>query len=325
MTAVRVSSVVRTRNRTVVPFTAIQVATLVATLLAGLGVSSTPAQASTSSAAAIVCNTKPLAQTPRGEPIKISVALGDTTATLTGVSQNRGAARDEDDLLLHGGSVIVQGSSAGQAFSLPTNHYYHPKATYLARVAAKGGGGFLCLLRSMAGQAPVAVLGVNPECMGACAHLWFVPVSGPRHSVQLGLRGGRFERSGDLVVLVAGDSRFDGEFTDLADGVEPIRVVAVDDGKVVSVTADHAARVRHDAQRAWGWFIHPPNGAHHGLGALAAWAADECTLGLQTTAFARLHQLAVDHRLKGLGGDDSGSSYVRHLEKFLAKSGYTRP
>jgi hypothetical protein len=60
-----------------------------------------------------------------------------------------------------------------------------------------------------------------------------------------------------------------------------------------------------------------------GLGWLAAWAADECTLGQSAQVSATLTELESQGFLGGQpSGWPEGSAYVSSLRKFLAARGY---
>lgn len=256
--------------------------------------------------------------------IRLTLHLATTTATLKAVSHNvpGEAAEPQNAVLRHGVVVVHDSSGHSTRYPLPTNRFYRPRAEYVAEVRAQGGGGYLCLVRFNQDEAPVAVVAVNPGCMGGCPDLVFVPSAGTRRSILVGPGGSTIVSSGGSPILVTDDPRYFGEFTDDAESVDPLRVFTFDDGHLVNVTRHYPARLRRDATRDWEYFRHPGNGPHTGLGALAAWAADECSLGKQAFVFHKLDRLLAARRLKGSAGSPGGSPYVAHLRRFLIHTGY---
>jgi hypothetical protein len=310
----------------------IRTAALVVVVTAGLG---TPAQAMTpyrstvassvdpaSGAPRIACAARDLEHVRRGVHVRLIVHLATTTATLTATSRNPRHSAVPNNALLHHGVVVVHASGSSTRYQLPTSRFFRPRAEYVAKVRAHGGGGYLCLVRFRSGEAPVAVVAVNPGCMGGCPDLVFVPSAGARRSIQAGPGGSSITTSGRSMVLVTDDPRYFGVFSDDAESVDPLRIFTFGDGRLINVTSHHRARLRHDANRDWGFFRHPGNGAHTGLGALAAWAADECSLGRQAFVFHTLAHLLHAHRLTGSPGSPGGAGYVKHLRKVLVRTGY---
>jgi hypothetical protein len=123
-------------------------------------------------------------------------------------------------------------------------------------------------------------------------------------------------------VIVTDDYRFFGSFTDRANAADPLRVFTVAGGRLVNVTRAYPLHIERDAARAWRGFVHPRNGPHDGLGALAVWAADECSLRREAFAWRTLDELLREGRLQGRVESPGGERFLRHLRAFLIRTGY---
>jgi hypothetical protein len=141
-----------------------------------------------------------------------------------------------------------------------------------------------------------------------------------------------FGDPGALLTDVAGDGhlefesaddRFAYAFTSFAYSALPPQIWRLRKGRFVDVTRAFAKVVAADAKHQFKSFL--ANRAQGlGLGYIAAWAADECLLGRHALASATLAREARLHRLRsGDGLSPGGGAFVKKLERFLRKNGYT--
>lgn len=126
---------------------------------------------------------------------------------------------------------------------------------------------------------------------------------------------------GGHAVIVTANNAFDYEFACYACSGAPVVTMELRGGRFVVTTGEHPDLVAADAGYWWGLFERSQPG--QGLGVLAAWAADECTLGQGPQAFTILD------RLEGAGvlenpnrGYTGGAAYLRQLRRFLSSQGY---
>ena len=123
-------------------------------------------------------------------------------------------------------------------------------------------------------------------------------------------------------MFISADDRFAYRFAAFAFSGLPLQIWSVASGRFVDVTRRYPSRVAADARR-W-WRIFRANVRRHlGDGALAAWAADEELLGRGAAMRAAL---AAQERLGALrndGGGPGGAAFIRALERFLARTGYS--
>jgi hypothetical protein len=122
--------------------------------------------------------------------------------------------------------------------------------------------------------------------MGGCPTYYFIGATTRKPSgVSTAPLGGTIETDAAPPVVVTGDARFCGRFTDDLESSTPIRVFTVDDQRAVNVTRDYPLHVEADASKQWKYFGESSSGLFRGRGFLAAWAADECSLGRQQDAW----------------------------------------
>jgi hypothetical protein len=140
-----------------------------------------------------------------------------------------------------------------------------------------------------------------------------------------GYRAADLDRNG-LPEFVAGDNRFAYEFADFAESRWPIQIWSYRAGRFADVTRRFRAAIANDARSLW---RSVPNrrlfpGTNHGV--LAAWAADECLLDRCARAFAKLDALRRSGRLRNDSAccDSTPRAYLRHLRRFLRRTGYLR-
>lgn len=134
-----------------------------------------------------------------------------------------------------------------------------------------------------------------------------------------GYRASDLDRDGRRE-FVSGDSRFAYVFTDFADSSWPLQIWSYRGGRFVDVTRTFPHQIRGNARRQWRWALSKQRRANN-VGFLAAWAADQCLLGHERSAFRQLDALGRQHRL-GLGWDKTAKRFVRHLQTFLRRTGY---
>jgi hypothetical protein len=124
-------------------------------------------------------------------------------------------------------------------------------------------------------------------------------------------------------VFESGDDRFAYEFGSYADSAFPLEVLGFQQGRFVNVTRSFPKQIAAQAASLFKGFREGRRRGE-GLGALAAWAADEELLGrgiLVTQTLkreARLHNLRSDE-----GQSAAGRAFVAKLERFLKSTGYT--
>ena len=118
--------------------------------------------------------------------------------------------------------------------------------------------------------------------------------------------------------LVAHDNRFSYAFSSFADSRWPIRILRYGAGTLTFVTRSYARQIGHDATALWKESMSPA-GKRDNYGRLAAWAADECMLGHSGAAFDTLEQLRRSGRLHG---QPKPAAYLKHLRRFLRRTGY---
>jgi hypothetical protein len=122
-------------------------------------------------------------------------------------------------------------------------------------------------------------------------------------------------------VIVTADNAFAYQFASYGGSGMPLMVIELRSGKFVVTTREHPGWVGVDAGFQWGSYIQSQNGL--GLGWLAAWAADECTLDQAAQAWNTLDQLQAQGSLdSGPPGWPTGSAYVIQLRSFLSAHGY---
>jgi hypothetical protein len=123
--------------------------------------------------------------------------------------------------------------------------------------------------------------------------------------------------------FVTYDDRFAYEFAAYAFSGLPIEILRLHDGAFSDVTASYPKLVAPDAAQEWRYFL-ANKGGRTGLGFLAAWAADEYTLGRQAVVTSTLAELEQAGELRGDVGWPTGAKFVAALERFLGRTGYAR-
>jgi hypothetical protein len=123
--------------------------------------------------------------------------------------------------------------------------------------------------------------------------------------------------------LESADDRFAYAFSSYAYTGLPLEVWRFEEGRFVNATKEFPAAI---ATNAAGYLkgFRANRRQGHGLGAIAAWAADEELLGHGALVRQTLNREARLHNLRSTEGfGPSGRAFVAKLERFLKKTGYT--
>jgi hypothetical protein len=129
-----------------------------------------------------------------------------------------------------------------------------------------------------------------------------------------GQYGARIRRIDGHEVFLSGDSAFDCEFASCAASGLPIQVFAFSGDAFHNLTRRYPALIRADARM---WLRAYQRFPGQGQGLLAAWAADEDNLGQGRAVGTELRRLVAEHHVS--------KAFVRELQGFLRRHGYTRP
>lgn len=133
----------------------------------------------------------------------------------------------------------------------------------------------------------------------------------------LGRGGATVESVSGTVVSVATNVDFDGKFSGGALTTAPVQILELRGGTFADVTRSYPDRIAADAQALQARYQGSPA---YGFEILPAWAADECELGLQSSAFATLETYAIGTPQPS--PYTSGGDYASQVEAFLRKEGY---
>jgi hypothetical protein len=133
-------------------------------------------------------------------------------------------------------------------------------------------------------------------------------------------RDGRYE-------FESADDSFAYRFTDFAASGLPIEIVAFSKGRFVNVTRQYPKLVAKDAQKWLRAFRSEASGGYSdSTGIIAAWAADEDSLGHLALVRSFLQQQVVAGHLNEAMGtiEPRGRGFVVALDRFLRQRGYLR-
>jgi hypothetical protein len=119
------------------------------------------------------------------------------------------------------------------------------------------------------------------------------------------------------------DDSFAYEFTDYAFSGLPIEILTFSAGKFTNVTRQYPALIRKDAAR---WLKAFKHNIRDGVGLIAPWAADEDLLGHEALVQHTLNKEAQQGNLRSALSPEEpgGKKFVRNLQRFLRKHGYTQ-
>jgi len=289
-----------------------------AVLLAATVVGGAPAPAGArilSTGQAVSCSTErlPLA---KGHAVHVTASLAGTVATLRGTS---GTAYAGVPRVLQPRLTLTSPEHVVTTFQPKTVPETPGRGVLLNGVDAPGAGTpALCLAQFPAG--PVAVLGTTNAFNQCCFLLdTYAPGVTPRSALQDGLVQPRLQGHNGTAAIICPDGGFLAQFTDYADSVAPLRVLTVRAGHQRDITGSYRARLRREAHAFRTSFDNRPR---HGLGFLAAWAADQDRLGNDEAIWSTLHQLDNAGRLSGMVGWPRNQAYITALKRFLTSRGY---
>jgi hypothetical protein len=306
---------IRTHNgRVKTRLGAVGVTVLLAATLVGGG--PLPANArSHSSGHAVSCATQQL-PTAKGQAVRITASLAGVTATLRGTS---GHAFAHIPRVLKPRLTVTSPADGATTFR-PKPVTDTPGRGLLVLGVNRPGGSLpaLCLANFPAG--PVALLGVTSAFNQCC---FLVDTSAPgvqaRSKLQDGLIAPSLRVINGEAAIVTADGGFLARFTDYADSAAPLRVLTVRNGRQRDVTDTYRSKLEREAKRWWTGFEQRPS---HGLGYLAAWAADRERLGHDATVWSKLHELDDAGKLTGMAGWPRNQSFIDALKRFLTNQGY---
>jgi hypothetical protein len=124
---------------------------------------------------------------------------------------------------------------------------------------------------------------------------------------------GRFE-------FLTADNSFAYAFTDYADSGLPIQIISFAGGSFTDVTRSYPKLIAADAARYLKAFKHDLS---NGVGLIAAWAADEDSLGHTGLVSRTLNRELRAGNLRS-AIEPGGKKFLRALNKLLKKDGYVR-
>lgn len=275
---------------------------------------------------------------------RILIAAIATALTVTGLALGANAA--------HAGEITARSGTVAATFSYqhPTRYTYtHLRLTvtragqvaYDAAVRVGGCSAPYCIpWGTVAGNTGLTVRDLDgsgePEvvadvftggahCCEASEILRLTPAGYRASQHNWGDPGYRLAVVGGIPEFLTGDERFAYAFTDYADSRWPVRVYRYHRGALSDITGGRSSRprVRSDARA----LLHAYRRRRAGLyarGAIAAWAADEYTLGHARRARAYLDREARAGRLRTALPDiwPTPRRFIAQLEQDLRRWGY---
>ncbi len=118
------------------------------------------------------------------------------------------------------------------------------------------------------------------------------------------------------------DDRFAYEFSSFAFSGLPVQVWRFLEGGFLDATRSFPRLLSSDAKRWFATFLAKRH-LGYGLGAIAAWAADEDLLGREATVARTLAREAQHRRLRSADHlSPGGRGFIRKLQRFLRSTGY---
>jgi hypothetical protein len=126
--------------------------------------------------------------------------------------------------------------------------------------------------------------------------------------------------------FLSADDRFAYAFTDFAASGLPLQILGWSGGRFRNVTHAYPALIARDAAD-WMRAFQQQRRSHYAdtTGVIAAWAADEDSLGHSPQVARFLARAAAAHELNsGLSGEPHNQRYVDALNRFLLRTGYLR-
>jgi hypothetical protein len=250
------------------------------------------------------------------------VQLGAETARLRGTAVSP-SNWQQSDAFVRGTAVVVRDRSGQIRYQVPHYPFGDPVSRGVSVVGSKQVHGYLCLIRFHEGEPAVGLVGVTPGFMGEAPVLALLAGgAGRAQYVPGGFDPLTVVTKVGPPVIMTGDMRFFEVGGSDSDSGYPLRVFTVTGNELVNVSRSYPLHMERDAAVWWRRFQRSRFPFHGGI---AAWAADECTLGRQAFAFRTLDRLQAAHRLRHyLGGDLKPAPFAPHLERLLRRTGYAR-
>jgi hypothetical protein len=290
--------------------------------------------------AGVACSVDDVYTHTIGQTITDAASLGDSVATLTGTAVD---AYGEPNGL--GAGRLVVKTAGRTVVSVPVDALIMgglPKTAppqlfdFVFNDASPDKvRGPLCLVRFTAGGPVVALLVMTSGGMHCCGvvRAYVAPGSGASSVVTTKPIEHDFRNAFPTVgaddgqqVLVSADDAFNYAFGSFADSAAPVSLYTVKAGAFVNVTSAHPALIRADADQQWKRFIDPSTNPAAVISSLAAWVADQCTLGNASSAWETVAKYNALGRLASPDtGYARGDAYVSDLEIFLADHHYCAP
>jgi len=285
----------------------------------------------------VSCGSINLMGLTNGTPLSASATLGSVRATLAGAVEAPsfgppGLSSPTIKVYLDGKHVMtvaLPGQQAEPGSGLIPGDFGRGSAPYPWAWVASSSVRPLCIAH-FGGPHPETAVLVNVYSGGAhCCTLIDAyrvtsnPASFPPIERNLGNPGASLISDDGYAVLVTADNAFAYQFASYGGSGMPLTTLELRNSSFVVTTTNHLNWVAVAAGFQWGSYIQSQPG--YGLGWLAAWAADECTLGQSAELSSTLDQLETQGLLDStLTGWPSGSAYVNSLSSFLASHGYCR-
>jgi hypothetical protein len=183
----------------------------------------------------------------------------------------------------------------------------------------------LCLALFPGESEPTVVLGLDTGNAHCCTVVRAIALSSAGLAAAVddnaGNPGAGLEPDSDDAMIVTADNAFAYQFSSFAFSGLPLKLLQFSGGRFVDITSQRPDLLTADASM-WLKLFTTNAGSGNGLGELAPWVADECSLGQSASAWAMVNQFEAQGKLTGPPQWPSGAAYVQALKTFLAKQGY---
>jgi hypothetical protein len=278
-------------------------------------------------ASPLSCGIVDLRNTPPGTSVT-TTSLGSVTATLSGttvagIGGQPGLKDAELSVSRADGGHFSESVSPPATATLVFPVSIAPVPTDATTTPQTGYPGAVCLARFPGEALPTVLLGLFTGGAHCCFVTRAIALSSsglaPAVDEALGNPHASLSPDGEHAVLVTADNAFAYAFSSYAASGLPVKVLQFRGGMFIDVTRQHPDLVAHDAARWWTAFNSNPG---NGLGVLAPWVADECSIGQSVNAWKTVDQLQAQGRLSGPSAWLQGAAYVQALKAFLPQHGY---
>jgi hypothetical protein len=272
--------------------------------------------------AALACGDQTGGTAP-GSVVTTTASLGGVSATATGTlgSGPSGPFLENASITIQaGGATLVRAplTKPAQAFDLQLAGLMGSPATTMP----------LCVARFPGEHTPTVLLGLFTGGAHCCSVVRAWPATRGAEPVDDNVGNGGVDaaQTPGGAELVTTDNAFYYSFASFAASGAPVLVQSFAGGRFVNVTPQHLDLVRLDADRWLAAFYEtlvPSPNSLGGLGVLAAWAGDECTLAVPGEPWATLAKFQAQGELTGPpGAGPTGQAFVDQLRTFLSQHGY---